>query len=81
MIYFRSFLTGLAATVIAEILVIVAGIAILFIVPGQPRNSDTDFVFVGWDPVSFARTPACWMILVLAFVAGFWWEHRRLALR
>lgn len=77
MIFFRSILAGLAATVIAEILVNFVAIAILLMGFRQPPNSDTSFVFVGWDPVSFARTVPGWIILVLAFLLGFWWEHRR----
>jgi len=77
MIYFRSVLAGLAATVIAEILVIIAAMAMLVIMAKQPSNSD--FVFVGWDPVFFARTAPGLIILLLAFVAGFWWEYRRAA--
>lgn len=79
MIYLKSVLVGLAAIFIAELIVIVAGITALFLIASrQPSGSKG---WIGWDPVSVARTPAGWMILVLAFVVGFWWEYRRLALR
>jgi hypothetical protein len=78
-IYLKSVLAGLAAVVIAELVLIVAGITALIVnASRQPSGSEGG---IGWDPLSFARTPAGWMILVVAFVAGFWWEHQRLALR
>ena len=81
MTYLRSFLAGVAATVITEILVIIAAVTVSITAFSQPRNVDTTFVFVGWDPISFARTAPGWGILVLAFVVGFWWQYRRLAVR
>jgi hypothetical protein len=78
-IYLTSVLAGLAATIIAELIVIAAGVTALFvIVSRRPAGHEGG---IGWDPVSFARTPAGWMILALAFASGFWWEYRRLALR
>jgi hypothetical protein len=32
----------------------------------------------GWDPVAFAKSPLCWLIVLIVFVAGFAWEFRRL---
>jgi hypothetical protein len=32
----------------------------------------------GWDPVAFARSPLCWLMLLMVFVSGFIWEFRRL---
>lgn len=79
MIYVKSVLTGLAAVIVAEILVAIGGIsALLVIASRQPHESDGG---LGWDPVAFARTLPGWLILVLAFVAGFWWQYRRLASR
>jgi small-conductance mechanosensitive channel len=78
-IYLKSALVGLAAIVIAELVVIVAGITALVVIASRrPSGSEG---WIGWDPISFARTPAGWIILVVAFVTGFWWEHRRLVLR
>lgn len=78
MVYFRSFLAGLAATILAEILILIVALFILLIIPaGRQPDTGTDFVFVGWDPVAFARTAPGWIILLLAFVAGFFWQYRR----
>jgi hypothetical protein len=55
-IYLKSVLVGLAAIVIAELGVIVAGIAALLVIASRkPSGSEGG---IGWDPVSFARTPA-----------------------
>ena len=79
MIYFKSFLAGLAATIVAELLILAAGIAALVIMASsQPNNSETG---IGWDPVSFARTAPGWTILVFAFIIGFWWQYRRHVVR
>jgi hypothetical protein len=54
-------------------------LAFFFIVASrQPRNSE---IGLGWDPISFARMAPGWLILLLAFIAGFWWQYRRLAIR
>jgi uncharacterized BrkB/YihY/UPF0761 family membrane protein len=33
---------------------------------------------IGWDPVSFAKTPLPWIIALVGFTLGFAWEYRRL---
>jgi len=79
MIYFKSFLVGLAATIVAELLIVAGGIGAFVIVASrQPNNSETE---IGWDPVSAARTAPGWTILVLAFIIGFWWQYRRHVVR
>lgn len=79
MIYAKSFLAGLLSTIIAELLIIAAGISVLVILASRQRgNSETG---IGWDPISFARTAPGWIILLFAFITGFWWEYRRLAIR
>jgi hypothetical protein len=79
MIYLKSVLAGVAATIVAELIVIAAGATALFVIVSRRPVGDEGGI--GWDPASFARTPAGWIILALAFASGFWWEYRRLALR
>jgi hypothetical protein len=76
-IYLKSVLAGFVAIIIAELIVVAAGVMVLLVVAS--RRTVADEGGIGWDPVSFARTPAGWIILVLAFLAGFWWQYNRLA--
>jgi hypothetical protein len=32
---------------------------------------------IGWDPVAFTRAPLAWIIFLLAFAAGFYWQFHR----
>lgn len=77
--YVKSLLAGIAATVLAAMVIVIAGIsAVVIVASRQTHISDTS---IGWDPVSFAcTTPGC-IILIVAFLSGFWWEHRKLAER
>jgi hypothetical protein len=34
---------------------------------------------LGWDPVSFLKSPTGWALLALIFTAGFLWECRLLS--
>jgi hypothetical protein len=69
MIWLKSSLMGFLALLVAAILP-------LFVVPlvvaakyGEP---------VGWDPTAFVRRFVFWLPFVLVFLAGFFWEYRRL---
>ena len=79
MIYFKSVLAGVAAIIVAELLVIAAGLSALPFVASRLRRNGEEGA-IGWDPVAFARTPPGWLILLIAFLLGFWWQYRRLAI-
>jgi hypothetical protein len=73
--YFKSAIAGVIAVIAAVgAIVVVAIISVIL----MARRSGQDFV-IGWDPVSFAHDPLPWIVLTLAFVAGFWWKYHQLA--
>ena len=72
-VYFKSAIVGVVAlSLCAMIVVLTALVAIIW----MSRRAEGDTV-IGWDFVSFAKTPLAWAIFLLAFVAGFYWEYRR----
>lgn len=75
MLYVKSMLAGLAAILLATILIFIGGICAVVIIAS--RQTHTGHMSVGWDPISFGRSGAGWIILGLAFLIGFWWEYRR----
>jgi hypothetical protein len=79
MLYFKSVLAGIAAIIVAEFIVIAGAITLLFVIASRrPAGEEGG---IGWDPVAFGRTTPGWIILVLAFIVGFWWQYRRLVAR
>ena len=76
MTYLKSALVGLAVVVIAAVLFPVLGI-IFYNILMMRHSANTA---VGWDviPAVTARWPRMLFIAVLIFVAGFYWELRRL---
>jgi uncharacterized BrkB/YihY/UPF0761 family membrane protein len=72
--YFKSVIVGFMTVVIVLIAMAVAVMTILAIKsrhlpPGQSY---------AWDPVSFFQNSfGAWILLVIAFTAGFIWEYRR----
>jgi len=73
--YFKSIFPGLVATILAMFLAVDAMAAWLAFI-STPNSAE--FVFVGWDPMSVARRPTVWLLLLGAFMIGFWWQRRRL---
>jgi hypothetical protein len=72
-IYLKSVMAGIVAMFCSAIVVMLAAfMAVIWI----SRHTQAD-TLIGFDFVSFARTPLAWTILLLAFVAGFYWQYRR----
>jgi hypothetical protein len=75
MVYFKSVLAGLAALIIATVLSpFIVGIYISLVYKPAANESIGS---IGWDPISFAKQPLCWLVAALIFLAGFMWELRR----
>lgn len=76
-VYFKSMLAGIVAMfVCAIVVVLVALVAILW----MSRHTEADSA-IGWDFVSFARTPLAWTIFLLAFAIGFYLQYRHTTAR
>jgi hypothetical protein len=72
-VYFKCAIVGVVAlSLCAMIVVLTALVAIIW----MSRRAEGDTV-IGWDFVSFAKTPLVWTIFLLAFAAGFYWEYCR----
>ena len=72
-VYFKSVVAGVGALFLcAMIVVLTALVAIIW----MSRRAEGDTV-IGWDFVSFAKTPLAWTIFLVAFAAGVYWEYRR----
>jgi uncharacterized BrkB/YihY/UPF0761 family membrane protein len=77
MILLKSLLAGLVFLVGAAILLLL-GTLIFFATVLAPEEGEA----VGIDPVSVARSsPMIWVLAVLVFVLGFFWEYRRVKAR
>ena len=72
MIYAKSLAAGLAAVLLAAMLLPFVMAVYLRIVYKPFANE-----VAGWDPVSFARWPVAWLVVTLIFVIGCIWEFRR----
>ena len=73
MIYLKSALAVVAATIVVPILVVM-GIVLYSAIHSSQEGS------VGWDPISLVHRPP-WPIvalMVVCFASGFFWEFRRL---
>ncbi len=78
MIYLKSVLCGLAAVILSAI---AAGFGIITLLAIKSRNLPPGQSY-GWDPVSLLRNSTiAWLVLAVAFVAGFAWEYRHAANR
>jgi hypothetical protein len=72
-IYLKSVLAGIAAVFAASILTLF-GIAAYLLIAYRSSGS----VVIGWDPTAVAK-PLPWFLLVGTFLAGFFWEFRRVS--
>jgi len=66
MIYLKSALAGIAAVVALAILTIS--------VASHPAGNGV----AQWDPISLT-SPLTWLVIIGAFLVGFFWEFRRVA--
>ena len=74
MVFLKSIVVGVATIVSAAIC---AGIAVIIVLAFKSRNLPDGQTFQ-WDPVSLLRTSStAWMVLLLSFALGFWWEYRK----
>ena len=75
MLYLKSVIAGIVALVIAS--VVLPTLVILFFSALTVRHRGG--TAIGFDPVSIARSsPTVWLIGLIVFAAGFYWEYRRL---
>jgi len=70
MIYVKSALVGLLVVFGAFVLVLFGVAAYLSIVHKVETGA------IAWDPVSLT-TPSTWLVALVIFLGGFFWEFRR----
>ena len=75
MIILKSLAAGLLAVLATAMTITILSIVALLVLSAKNHRKDTSF---GWDPVAFARAPLAWIIFLLAFAAGFYWQYRRI---
>jgi hypothetical protein len=73
MIYLKCIIVGIAALVIAAMLFPVVGILLYTLIARPPAD-----VAIGFDPVSAVKSPTVWLIALIVFAVGFYWELHRL---
>lgn len=72
------YLKGLLAGLLAMFIVVVVSPFIMlplgyFLLRGRIGEAEG----IGWDPIDWLRSsPTPWIVLLLAFVCGFYWEFR-----
>ena len=69
-IFIKSILAGVAALVVSSILLVAISTLMFFV---QVRRAGSG----GIGATSVAIGPTFWILAVLIFAAGFWWEFRR----
>ena len=67
MIYIKSLVAGIAAVVIATLLM-----GLYLYIAYKPTDNEA----IAWDPISLAHRPSAWLIAAVIFIAGFLWEFR-----
>jgi hypothetical protein len=75
MVLVKSVFVGLAASFMAAFATVVGVIAYSVV---ESRNLPANST-IGWDPVSFVRSPLSWVILGGPFLLGFVWKYRRVS--
>ena len=77
MIYLKSAIVELLAEFLAAVAVVVLAVAgtIIYSMVQAPSREGA----IGWDPISLVKVNwQIWIVAVLVFLAGFFWEYRRL---
>jgi hypothetical protein len=74
MIILKSLAAGLLAVLATAMTITILAIVALLTLSARNHTEDTS---IGWDPVAFAQAPLAWIIFLLAFAAGFYWQYRR----
>lgn len=68
MIYIKSTLAGIGALGVAALMSVV-----FLVIKYRPTVSGTP----GWDPISLVKSQVVWIVFLLVFAIGFYWEYRR----
>ena len=68
----RSTITGLAAVLVATVVLPVLGLFGYTLFVKQEEG-----VAVGFDPIAAAKFPIVWLIAAMIFTAAFYWQFRR----
>jgi hypothetical protein len=77
MLYLKCVIAGIAALVIAAVVLPVMGILLFSLIVRPPAGEA-----IAFDVVSIAKSsPTVWLIALIVFAAGFYWEFRRLTKR
>jgi len=75
-IYLKSVLALIVSAVGALLIMVL--VAFIYALSAKPATGEA----TGWDPislVSLGRSPIVWLIALIIFVAGFYWEFSRLS--
>lgn len=72
-IYLKSAVAGTVAAIGSAVIICIVVVITLIGISGRAEDGTS----YGWDPVVFARTPLAWVILLLAFAVGFYWQFHR----
>ena len=72
MVYAKSLAAGLAAVLLAAML-----LPFVMAVYGRIVYKPFGNEVVGWDPIGLAKWPVAWLVVSLIFLIGFTWEFRR----
>jgi hypothetical protein len=78
MIILKSLAAGLLAVLATATVITILAIVALLVLSAKNQTEDTS---IAWDPIAFVRAPLPWVIFLLAFAAGFYWQYRRIAAR
>jgi len=74
MIILKSLAAGLLAVLATAVVIVILAIGALLLLSARNHAEDTS---IGWDPIAFGRAPLAWIIFLLVFAAGFYWQYRR----
>jgi hypothetical protein len=72
MVYAKSIVAGLGALILSSVLFVVIYAAVIAVVVALPSGQT-----VGIDFRSVFVQPLFWVITLLSFAAGFYWEYRK----
>ena len=73
MVYIKSILAGFATAFISTMLFVVVLVVLIL---RDVRAKVPPGAEVGVDVVSLAKAPRFWIVAILGFGIGFWWQYR-----
>jgi TRAP-type C4-dicarboxylate transport system permease small subunit len=74
MIYLKSAVSGILAVAATGVLLYTT-LTLLLLIPVMLRNENQGFDLPRWH-VDYA-SPVLWILVLVIFAAGFWWEFHR----